>query len=86
METLITPQIGEIIGNNYRSVYFSSVQYSNYQIRAYRKNVFNISQNFILFSTTAILYTNKDISPIKTIYNLTTTSYSGYQVLETIFT
>lgn len=83
---MITPEIGEIADNTFRTIFFPSVEYSNYQIRAYRKNKFDISSNFILFSTTAVLYTNKDFSPIKTIYNLTTNSYPGYQALETIFT
>lgn len=38
MERLITPEIGVIVDNTFRSIYFGSVQYANYQIRAHRKN------------------------------------------------
>lgn len=82
MEMLITPKRSEIVENNFRTGNFPSVQYANYQIRALRKNEFNISSNFILFSTTEILYTNKDMSPIKTICRLNL----AYQILEALFT
>lgn len=38
MERKITPKIGELVKSTFRSIHFPSVEYSNYQIRAYRKN------------------------------------------------
>ena len=54
-------------------------------MRAYGKNKFNVSENFVLFSPTEIMYTNENLMPIKTIYNMTT-SRPGYSVMEAIFT
>ena len=54
-------------------------------MRAYGKNKFNISANFVLFSPTEIMYTNEKLVPIKTIDNMTA-SRPGYSVVEAIFT
>lgn len=78
MERLITPEIGDVPTNTSRMIYFELIQYANYQIRPYRKNVFKVSSNYIMFSTTVILYTNMNIFPMKTAYNMTTSPYSGY--------
>ena len=81
----ITSQIALPLANRFRSVNFASIKFANYQIRAYGKNKFNVSENFVLFSPTEILYTNEKLMPIKTIYNVTA-SRPGYSVVEAIFT
>ena len=43
MERWITPDIGKVLSSTFRSIYFGSVEYANYQIRAHRKNIFNVS-------------------------------------------
>ena len=50
-------------------IYLPSVNYANYQIRTYRKNVFNISSNYLIFSNVSLMYTDKDLNPINSIYN-----------------
>ena len=52
-----------------RMIYLPSVNYANYQIRTYRKNVFNISSNYLIFSNVSLMYTDKDLNPINSIYN-----------------